>query len=243
MIGRLLIRGLRGSHSEGGVMMLLTLVLCLFVLVPSVIVGWQMAYLQAAQSKLSTTAVAAAYAAAEQIQYGSDATNGSAQLPFDCGPTFDAAALIVDPHCTQGRTADAARAVFTRALTGEWGLTYNSNGSGSVKLADENWQPLNGVLAYEISLPSGAAARLAAPGCQNPFQPDPDTGESTRVCWINPAERNSQPQVQFVSGVVVNATATVKLPQGCSGRWCLTVTLHVSESSAQAQQPTATAYP
>jgi hypothetical protein len=243
-MGRQLIRRCALVRSESGVMVLLTLVLCLLLIIPTVLLVWQIAYIQAAQSQLATTAVAAAYAATEETQFGSGTpTNDSNQLRFDCGPGFaEAAAQVADPHCTSGRTANAARALFSAQLQGQFGLVFRADGSGSVHLADENWQPLDGVLAYEITLPSGAAAQIADPGCTSAFQADPQSGARTRVCWINPTERNSQPQVKFNSGVIVNATAVVKLPQGCAGSWCLSYTIHVSESSGQGQQPTPSGY-
>lgn len=213
---RTLVRS-RLAQEEDGIVALLTFLFIMTIGVVVLFTLWGLSYTSGAYTTLYGATQAAAYSAASEVTFA-PSNSTIQQLPFQCNST---------PNCTSGRTAEAAKALLRVALAptsggaigedGPYGLHYPGGSElGSVRLLDENGNQMDGVLAYEIQIPPGAAAQLD-PNCNgSAFD---EGGESViRTCWANPFPDFGVQDENYVSGVVVVAEAFVPFIPACDGR-------------------------
>jgi hypothetical protein len=195
---------------------------------------WGLTYATAVGNTLYGATQAAAYAAANQVDF-SVPTGG--QLPYDCGSGFDPAAE--QPRCTTGPTADVARQVLQGSLHGQLELSY----PGNVQLIDETGAAFDGVLAYQIDKAPGDAHAISVAlkddTCQFPVQFNPESGQNERLCWRNPLgdifSRDREPN--WVSGVVVITQVSLPFFPYCKTSWfCPTMTYRYAVAARQGQQ-------
>lgn len=223
---------------------------------------WTIGYASAAYNSLYETTQSAAYASVGQaISPGQD---GGDQLTFKCGNV-----VISDQQsrCTEGDTLTAAQEVFRLAYsTSEagknFGLSFNANNTANIKLINELGQPDPMVRAYIITSPTtvayGKANAAFGPGdfsatCASPNGGIIGSGTTMqRVCW-GVAETYTQNNggsnrtlanlffpPQYVSGVIVRASATVKTP-GC-GWLCPTFNITTVGAASVGQPAPRAAY-
>jgi hypothetical protein len=204
-------------RDEQGVIALLTLLFIMTVGLLSLMIVWALGYTSGAYTTLYGAAQSAAYAAASEVNPG--AGSSFSQPPFDCGSGFSSTPAGSSVVCTNGRAATAARALLTSELSPSnsagngappYGLSYSQGGGGTVQLLDGNGNAIDGVLAYEIALPPGAAHN-SDPNCVGTAA-DPSGGNPIRSCWTNPASDFGVADFNYSSGIVVIARATVKMP-------------------------------
>lgn len=212
-----MIRALWSSRlvkEEEGIVALLTFLFMMTIGIIVLFTLWGLAYTSGAYTTLYGATQAAAYAAASEVRFVPEGGTTS-QLPFQCSST---------PHCTSGRTSETAKQLLAAALErgpansglirrdGPYGLSY----PGTVRLLDENGNGMDGVLAYEVQIPPGAAAELD-PACGGSVI-DPENGSRTiRTCWVNPFPDFGVQDQNYVSGVVVIAEATIPFVPTCDG--------------------------
>lgn len=196
---------------------------------------WGFAYATAVGNTLYGATQAAAYAAANQVDFTSNSSGG--QLPYDCGGGYDTTAD--QPHCTGGSTADIARQVLQGSLHGQLELRY----PGNVQLIDGSGASFDGILAYQIDASPGEARNISLaigdPTCQVPIYTNPDDGTSERVCWRNPLgdifSRDREPN--WISGVVVITQVQLPFFPYCKTSWfCPTMTYRYAVAARQGQQ-------
>jgi hypothetical protein len=190
----------RRSRSEEGVVALLTLIFLSTVGLLLLYLLFVVGFVSGAHTELYGATQSAAYASASEVRFGDP---GNRQPPFNCQPGFDSTLAGSSPRCAGGRTARAAREVLREQLNGRYGLRYGQN----VITLDEEGNPFDGVLAYEIALPPGAA-KEADPVCFGYY----DAGERRlRTCWTNPGVEGVQ-DFNYNAGVIVRTRAQVEVP-------------------------------
>lgn len=231
---RLIFSRLRASR-ERGVFAMVTLIFMGTMGLALLSVLWGLTYATAVGNTMYGATQAAAYAAANQVDFSGGSSAG--QLPYDCGAGFDPA--VDQPRCTGGSTAAIARQVLQGSLHGQLQLTY----PGNVQLIDETGAPFDGVLAYQINRAPGDAYNISQAigdtSCQVPVQFNSDNGENERICWRNPLgdifSRDREPN--WVSGVVVITQVQLPFFPYCRTSWfCPTMTYRYAIAARQGQQ-------
>lgn len=235
----------RMAQEEEGIVAILTFLFIATIGIVALFALWGLSYTSGAYTTLYGATQAAAYSAASEVTFApGDST--IQQLPFQCNST---------PNCTSGATAQAAKALLGAALAptgggaigvaGPYGLHYPGGGEpGSVRLLDAAGNQMDGILAFEIQIPPGAAAQLD-PDC-NGSVIDANGESSIRTCWANPFPDFGVQDQNYVSGVVVVAETVIPFVPLCSGRnWsigslsvdlCPMVRLRVSVAARSGQQ-------
>jgi hypothetical protein len=201
---------------EDGVIALLTLVFMMVLGLVIIATLWSIGYATGAYNELYSNSQAAAYASV-----GRTVTNnsGSSQLDFDCSNRTS----NLDFTCSSGSTFAVTQQVLSRAFRGQFGLTYSSDNTGSVRLTDENYNAANLIYAYYIPRSAKSAEQTVQDNggsCPYILRSGPDNATATELmCWQVATGGLNTPH--YESGVVVHAVAAVKLP-GCNLAICAT---------------------
>lgn len=219
------------ARAQAGAVALLTLVFMLTLGLASMMMLWGIGYSAGAYTTLYAATQAAAYAAVSEVSL--EGAGAGAQLPFDCGASFDA--LAAEPVCRDGNAGLAAKLMLGIALRGQFGLSY----PGAVRLVDSAGNEIDGVLAFYIPLAPGVA-RAADPGCSGIVATE---NARVRSCWRNPGRIFGQAAGDFfvsdpnyLSGIVAITEAEIPFPPSCRSALCPTITLRVAVAARQGQQ-------